>query len=163
MATMSEYGVLKKFLFSPLESGAGNGTSTQKQTNGRSNAELAVYVEELKKVNEELRQARRAALNLMEDAILSKEALSRSEEKYRTKLEQEVRDRTAELNATKERLEATLDSSFYIIQAFEAVRDEQGKIIDFTWVMNNKQAILLNGDVIGKSLLEKSPGVVPSG
>jgi PAS domain S-box-containing protein len=36
-------------------------------------------VERLKKVNEELLQARRAALNLMEDTMLSKEALSESE------------------------------------------------------------------------------------
>src|SRR2546430_362107 len=40
-------------------------------------------INDLKHINEELRQARRAALNLMEDALLSKEALFKSEEKYR--------------------------------------------------------------------------------
>ncbi len=44
--------------------------------------DLAGY-EELKRVNEELRQARRAALNLMEDAILSQEALRINEHRIR--------------------------------------------------------------------------------
>ncbi len=59
------------------------------------------YIEELLKWNEDIREARRAALNALEDAILSKEALRRSEEKYRKELETKVRDRTAELNEQK--------------------------------------------------------------
>lgn len=54
------------------------------EQSGLPDMEHAVYIENLKNVNEELRQARRAALNLMEDAIASKEALRKSEEKYRT-------------------------------------------------------------------------------
>ncbi|MBV9963030.1 MAG: PAS domain S-box protein [Parafilimonas sp.] len=50
-------------------------------TNGNGNTmhQLTEQVSELQKANEEIRAARRAALNLMEDAILSKEALERSE------------------------------------------------------------------------------------
>jgi PAS domain S-box-containing protein len=43
----------------------------------------AELIEELRKMNKELDEARRAALNLMEDAILSKEALRESEERSR--------------------------------------------------------------------------------
>lgn len=68
-----------------------------------------------------------------------------------------------EIAKTKEFLQATLDTSLYVIQAFQAVRDEQGKIADFVWVMNNWKAVEQNGDVIGKSLLKQNPGVVPSG
>ncbi|PQA56905.1 PAS domain-containing hybrid sensor histidine kinase/response regulator [Siphonobacter curvatus] len=68
-----------------------------------------------------------------------------------------------ELSTTKEHLQTILDSSLYIIQAFEAVRDPDGKIIDFVWVMNNQLAIQQNGEVIGKSLLEISPGVRETG
>ncbi|MFD1145138.1 PAS domain S-box protein [Larkinella insperata] len=68
-----------------------------------------------------------------------------------------------ELAITKERLQTILDSSLYVIQAFEAVRDASGRIIDFTWVMNNRKAIEQNGDVIGKSLLQQNPGVVQTG
>lgn len=72
-----------RFIFLPLDEGAGNHRPTQIQANGYKNPEL-VYIEELKRVNEELRQARRAALNLMEDAILSEEALRQSELRLRT-------------------------------------------------------------------------------
>src|SRR3712207_8466587 len=75
----------------------------------------------------------RQAADLIEQR-LSEEALRESEEKYRLRLEGEVRERTAELNRTKESLQATLDSSLYIVQAFEAVRDEKGKIVDFKWL-----------------------------
>ncbi|MGN6402163.1 MAG: PAS domain S-box protein [Flavisolibacter sp.] len=68
-----------------------------------------------------------------------------------------------ELQAAKEGLQAILDSSLYIIQAFKAVRNDEGKIIDFVWVMNNQKAVKQNGEVIGKSLLQQNPGVVPSG
>jgi hypothetical protein len=50
-----------------------------------------------------------------------------------------------------------------IIQVFKAVRDSMGKIVDFTWEMNNKPAVKQNGEVIGESLLQKHPGLVPSG
>jgi PAS domain S-box len=58
-------------------------------TNGttRTSAEATAYIEELKKVNEELRQARRAALNLMEDAILSRETLRITENRIRIQKE----------------------------------------------------------------------------
>lgn len=121
-------------------------------------------IEELKRVNEELRQARRAALNLMEDAILSKEALRRSEEKYRTKLEQEVRDRTAELNLSKDLLQATMNASMDMIQVFEAVRNEQNEIVDFRYVLINHEAErLMPENTIGSSLLQLQPGVVEEG
>ncbi len=49
--------------------------------------QLAARLEELQKANEEIRRSKRAALNLMEDAIASKEALRKSEEKYRSLFE----------------------------------------------------------------------------
>jgi PAS domain S-box-containing protein len=49
----------------------------------RSPQTAAELIEELKKTNKELHEARRAALNLMEDAILSREALRESEERSR--------------------------------------------------------------------------------
>jgi light-regulated signal transduction histidine kinase (bacteriophytochrome) len=99
---MPEYSNDKKF--SSLQT-AKDEDHLQAKHNSRTNAEQSVYIEQLKKLNEELMQARRAALNLMEDAILSKDALRRAEEKYRTKLEQEVLERTAELKSTKENLQ----------------------------------------------------------
>lgn len=58
---------------------------------------------------------------------------------------------------------SVLDSSLDIIQAFDAVRDGTGAIVDFIWKMQNEKGRLQNGDVIGKSLLLHNPGVVSSG
>ncbi|MCH5719721.1 PAS domain-containing protein [Niabella hibiscisoli] len=56
-----------------------------------------------------------------------------------------------------------MDSSLDIIQAFDAVRDDSGVIVDFIWKVQNKKGRQQNGDVIGKSLLLQNPGVLSSG
>jgi PAS domain S-box-containing protein len=68
-----------------------------------------------------------------------------------------------ELRASRELLQATLDSSLDMVQVFEAVRDEQGEIVDFAWVLNNKVSEKTYGDVIGQRLLVHNAGVVETG
>ena len=68
-----------------------------------------------------------------------------------------------QLKNNQELLKATLDSSFNLIQVFEAVRDKHGKIIDFIWVLNNRKAIEFQGEKVGKSLVQSHPGVIESG
>lgn len=63
----------------------------------------------------------------------------------------------------KESLEAILDGSVNFIQAFKAIRDEAGQIIDFTWIFTNHIWVKHYGDVIGKSLLQQNPAVVETG
>ncbi|OON65276.1 PAS domain S-box protein [Hymenobacter sp. CRA2] len=60
-------------------------------------------------------------------------------------------------------LQATIDSSLDLVQVFEAVRDEQGQVVDFAWVLNNAAAERLYGDVIGQRLCQLNPGVVQEG
>lgn len=60
-------------------------------------------------------------------------------------------------------IQSVIDSALDIVQVFKAVRDDSGRIIDFTWVANNQNAITLNGHVIGKSLLQQNPGVIRAG
>jgi PAS domain S-box-containing protein len=91
-------------------------TDLHKRTSGES-AEL---IAELQRVNSEIQQSRRAALNVMEDAILSKEALRLSEEKYRQKLEQEVQERTADLKKANEQIK---EQARYIKRITETVPD----------------------------------------
>ena len=64
---------------------------------------------------------------------------------------------------TLELLKATLDSSLDMIQVFQAVRNDQGHIVDFKWALNNHASENIYGDVIGKSLLDHNPGVVEEG
>jgi PAS domain S-box-containing protein len=60
-------------------------------------------------------------------------------------------------------LRNTIDNSMDMIQVFKAVRSENGEIIDFTWILNNKASEKIYGDVIGKSLLNLNPGVIKEG
>lgn len=77
--------------------------------------------------------------------------------------ENEVLQRNVELEKSQELLQATLDSSLDMVQVFEAVRDNNGQIIDFIWVLNNYTSETYYGDVIGQSLLKNNPGVYPTG
>jgi len=69
----------------------------------------------------------------------------------------------AELIQKQELLEATMNSTLEMIQVFEAVRNNEGEIIDFRWVLNNHASESIYGDVIGKSLLKLNPGVKEAG
>jgi len=84
-------------------------------------AELFEKLAALQKANEEIRRARKAALNLMEDAILSKDALAKSEEQLRIlnlSLEQQVAKRTKELS----------EQALFISRVTETVPDMIGVI-----------------------------------
>lgn len=91
------------------------------------------------------------------------ESLKESEIRYREQLQKEVSERTAELKESKDLLKATLDSSLDMIQVFKAVRNSEGKIIDFVWILNNDVSTKIYGEVIDKSLLQNNPGVVDEG
>ncbi|WP_158825847.1 PAS domain S-box protein [Mucilaginibacter lacusdianchii] len=93
------------------------------------------------------------------DRKLSEELLKASN----VLLEQQVNERMHDLVQAKEFLQTTINSSTYTFQGFKAVRNASGKIIDFRWTLTNKAWNDYNPDVIGKSLLEESPGVVPTG
>ncbi|GJE27753.1 PAS domain-containing protein [Methylobacterium organophilum] len=84
-------------------------------------------------------------------------------EAHRDELERQVQDRTAELRASRDLLQATMDCSMDMIQVFEAVRDGGGAIVDFRWLLNNHTSERLYGQVLGQRLLERNPGVVQEG
>jgi len=67
------------------------------------------------------------------------------------------------LKTDVELLRTTLDSSFDYLQVFKAVRDKHGKIIDFIWILNNRNLIEMIGDRVGKSLLQSYPGLIETG
>ncbi|HMK18760.1 MAG TPA: ATP-binding protein [Chitinophagaceae bacterium] len=68
-----------------------------------------------------------------------------------------------EIKSNEELLRTTLDNSFDYLQVFKAVRDKHGKIIDFIWVLNNRNLIEMIGDRVGKSLLQSYPGLIETG
>ncbi|CAO4137706.1 PAS domain-containing sensor histidine kinase [Methylorubrum aminovorans] len=95
--------------------------------------------------------------------VLADRALRESEARFRAELERQVQERTAELQASRDLLKATMDSSMDMIQVFKAVRDASGEIVDFQWLLNNHTSASRYGEVSGQSLLERNPGVVQEG
>lgn len=67
-----------------------------------------------------------------------------------------------DLTKSDEFLNSVLNNSLDSIQIFEAVRNEKGKVVDFTWLVTNSKAVVQTGDVIGKRLLEQEPGMITS-
>jgi len=68
-----------------------------------------------------------------------------------------------EIKSDEELLRAILDNSFDYLQVYKAVRNKQGKIVDFVWILNNRKFIEMMGDRVGKRLLQLNPGVIGTG
>src|SRR3712207_6828103 len=92
--------------------------------------------------------------------VRTRAALRENEEGRRADLERQVAERTAELQASRDQLQAIIDSSTDMIQVFEAIRNEAGEIVDFRWVLNNHTSESKYGEVRGESLLQRNPGVL---
>ncbi len=73
----------------------------------------------------------------------------------------------AQVRNSRNLLSTLLTSSLDGIMAFEAVRDEAGEIVDFTWILANPRGAEMIGRsgeyLIGKKLLDELPGNVDSG
>ncbi|MDZ8263173.1 ATP-binding protein [Nostoc sp. ChiQUE01b] len=98
--------------------------------------ELIDRMGELQQANEELSDSRRAALNVMEDAIQSSEALRESEEKYRSLFE-------------------SMDEGYILV---DVIFDENDQPIDILYLEANPAAVKMMGtELVGRRTLEINP------
>jgi len=93
------------------------------------------------------------------------QALIQSRENYRLQLEQEVNERTVELQESKELLQSIYDTSLIQMSVLKAVRDESDRITDFRIMIVNRELERETGrkDLVGKLYTEEYPGIKASG
>ena len=105
----------------------------------------------------------------VEEVIFRVEAqlsIIKQQQKYRQVMDERIAERKIaerELNKSRALLTGVLNSSLDGVAAFEAIRDSQGKIVDFRWLIANPLAVMTVGGTIetlkGKRLfVERTPG-----
>lgn len=95
----------------------------------------------------------------------AEEALKRSQDSYRFTLEQEVALRTAELQASKARLQSIFDTTLVQLSILEAVRNNDGQIKDFRIKLVNRELEreTKRSDLVGKLYTEIFPATATTG
>ncbi|HWB61633.1 MAG TPA: ATP-binding protein [Chthoniobacteraceae bacterium] len=101
------------------------------------------------------RELRKAALNLLEDAILARDA-EKQEIAERERAEEELR-------AGNERLRAVFDSMNEAFVIKEAIFDKEGRVIDFRFIECNAafKRLIRHENPTGHTVLELMPGIEP--
>eukprot|EP01022_Parablepharisma_sp_SALTPOND_P026133 TRINITY_DN6209_c0_g2_i1.p1 TRINITY_DN6209_c0_g2~~TRINITY_DN6209_c0_g2_i1.p1 ORF type:complete len:1660 (-),score=180.87 TRINITY_DN6209_c0_g2_i1:216-4502(-) len=137
--------------------------------------ELETTNEELQSLNEELQSSNEELQSSNEELETTNEELQSTNEELQTAYaelkavsdEREVQRDLAEKRLEdsmdiKNLLQEVLDSSLSAVMAFDSIRDEDRKIVDFVWTLVNRSAEELVGksqdELLGKRLLEEMPG-----
>ncbi|WP_026462072.1 PAS domain-containing protein [Adhaeribacter aquaticus] len=81
--------------------------------------------------------------------------------KFRGVVQDVTEQKTAEkqLQESKEYLQSVIDASLRAISVSQAIRDEEGQIIDFEWSMINTSTKQMWGDLVGKRYTEVFPEI----
>lgn len=95
----------------------------------------------------------------------TEEILRRSEDKFRSQLQREVDQRTAELKESQELLHAIAESQPVSLNAFKALRNEKDKIVDLECIFANSLAEALYEDpqLVGKRFRDVFTGAEAAG
>ncbi len=83
------------------------------------------------------------------------------------KLQQQLKEQNAQLQQSQSLLASVLNSSLDSVAAYSAVRNNQGNIVDFQWLLVNRATYKISdwslNEVVGKYLLAEIPQVRTSG
>ena len=91
--------------------------------------------------------------------------IKKAEERYLVKLERDVNLRTKELKESRDELAAIYNNTLMSISVLSAIRDDDGKILDFKFALVNRALEKETGrkDLINKLYTEEYPGIVKTG
>lgn len=109
-----------------------------------------------------------AALTIIAKPFQVEEVLARIDKQVcLQKLQQQLKEQNAQLQQSQSLLASVLNSSLDGVAAYSAVRNNQGNIVDFQWLLVNRATYKISDwslkEVVGKYLLAEIPQVRTSG
>lgn len=127
-----------------------------------------IFLSVLDDINDKIEAFRVGGLDYITKPFQVEEILVRIEKQINLqKLQQQLRNQNLQLQQSQLLLASVLNSSLDGVVAFSAVRNSQGNIVDFKWILLNRAAekmlSMVSQDLIGKCLLEQIPQVYKNG
>ncbi|TAF35329.1 MAG: response regulator [Oscillatoriales cyanobacterium] len=127
-----------------------------------------IFLSVLDDINDKIEAFRVGGLDYITKPFQVEEILARIEKQIDLqKLQQQLKKQNVQLQQSQLLLASVLNSSLDGVVAFSAVRNSQGNIVDFKWILLNRAAekmlSMVSQDLIGKYLLEEIPQVCKNG
>lgn len=127
-----------------------------------------IFLSVLDDINDKIEAFRVGGLDYITKPFQVEEILARIEKQIDLqKLQQQLKKQNVQLQQSQLLLASVLNSSLYGVVAFSAVRNSQGNIVDFKWILLNRAAekmlSMVSQDLIGKYLLEEIPQACKNG
>ncbi|MEG3846233.1 PAS domain S-box protein [Microcoleus sp. herbarium19] len=127
-----------------------------------------IFLSVLDDINDKLQAFRVGGADYIAKPFQVEEVLARIDKQVSLqKLQQQLKEQNAQLQQSQSLLASILNSSLDGVVAYSAVRNNQGNIVDFQWLLVNAAAEKLSGlllnEIVGKYLLAEIPQVGKSG
>jgi signal transduction histidine kinase len=119
-----------------------------------------IFLSVLDEINDKLQAFRVGGSDYITKPFQVEEILARIDKQVSLKkLQQQLKEQNFQLQHSQSLLASVLNSSLDGVIAFSAVRDSQGNIVDFKWLLLNPTAEKMSNhkDLVGKYLLEETP------
>ncbi|MEG4801570.1 PAS domain S-box protein [Microcoleus sp. ARI1-B5] len=127
-----------------------------------------IFLTVLDDINDKLQAFRVGAADYIAKPFQVEEVLARIDKQVGLqKLQQQLKEQNAQLQQSQSLLASILNSSLDGVAAYSAVRNNEGNIVDFQWLLVNRAAEKISArslnEIVGKHLLAEIPQVRNSG
>ncbi|MEG3875987.1 PAS domain S-box protein [Microcoleus sp. herbarium7] len=127
-----------------------------------------IFLSVLDDINDKLQAFRVGGADYIAKPFQVEEVLARIDKQVSLqKLQQQLKEQNAQLQQSQLLLASILNSSLDGVVAYSAVRNSQGNIVDFQWLLINPAAEKVSGrrfnEIVGKYLLAEIPEVRSNG
>ncbi len=127
-----------------------------------------IFLSVLDDINDKLQAFRVGGADYIAKPFQVEEVLARIDKQVSLqKLQQQLKEQNAQLQQSQSLLASILNSSLDGVVAYSAVRNSQGNIVDFQWLLINPAAEKVSGrrfnEIVGKYLLAEIPEVGSNG